>query len=300
MIIKHIDIDPYDAAALLFAVAKSEPVALDCNNWPEVAPYKPGVVLRAFHTGSDLVLRFDVLEKCTAAREVNFGGDVYKDSCVEFFIDPDGEGRRYYNFESSCIGVMHNAYHELPGFKVPATEELYEQVLAYTSVGYEPFDEIVAGEHRHHCCHHHDEEGGEEHHCCHHHDEEGGEEHHCCHHHDEEEGEEHHCCHHDEEGGEEHHCCHHDDEGGEEHHCCCHDQGPADPNNYWHITLVIPITALFMDKYESWSELKNARCNFYKCGDGLSKPHYLSWAPVRTEKPNFHSPQFFGEVEFEK
>ncbi len=300
MIIKHIDIDPYDAAALLFAVAKSEPVALDCSNWSDVAPYKPGVVLRAFHTGSDLVLRFDVLEKCTAAREVNFGGDVYKDSCVEFFLDPDGEGRRYYNFESSCIGVMHNGYHELPGFKVPATEELYEQVLAYTSVGYEPFDEIVAGEHRHHCCHHHDEEGGEEHHCCHHHDEEGGEEHHCCHHHDEEGGEEHHCCHHDEEGGEEHHCCHHDEEGGEEHHCCCHDQGPADPNNYWHITLVIPITALFMDKYESWAELKNARCNFYKCGDGLSKPHYLSWAPVRTEKPNFHTPQFFAEVEFEK
>ena len=260
MIIKHLNIDALDPSALLFAIAKSEPVVLDCSNWPEVAPYKPGVVLRAFHTGSDLVLRFDVLEKCTAAREVNFGGDVYKDSCVEFFIDPDGKGERYYNFESSCIGVMHNGYHELPSLKVPATEELYEQVLAYTSVGYEPFDEIIAGERRHHCCHHHDEEEGEEHHCCHHHEEE---------------------------------------EGGE-HHCCCHNQGPADPNNYWHITLVIPITALFMDKYESWADLKSARCNFYKTGAALSKPHYLSWAPVLTEKPNFHSPQFFQNVEFEK
>ena len=288
MIIKHLNIDALDPSALLFAIAKSEPVVLDCSNWPEVAPYKPGVVLRAFHTGSDLVLRFDVLEKCTAAREVNFGGDVYKDSCVEFFIDPDGKGERYYNFESSCIGVMHNGYHELPSLKVPATEELYEQVLAYTSVGYEPFDEIIAGERRHHCCHHHDEEEGGEHHCCHHHDEEEGGEHHCCHHHDEEEGEEHHCCH------------HHEEEEGGEHHCCCHNQGPADPNNYWHITLVIPITALFMDKYESWADLKSARCNFYKTGAALSKPHYLSWAPVLTEKPNFHSPQFFQNVEFEK
>ena len=286
MIIKRIDIDPYDPSALLFAVAKSEPVVLDCINWPEAAPYKPGVVLRAFHTGSHLVLRYDVLEKCTAAREVHFGGDVYKDSCVEFFIDPDGKGGRYYNFESNSIGVMHLDYHDLPSFKAPATQEVYDQILAYTSVGYDPFDEIVAGEHKHHCCHHHEEE-------------EDGEEHHCCHH-DEEGGQEHHCCHHDEEGGQEHHCCHHEEEEGGEHHCCCHHQGPADPNNYWHITFVIPVTALFCDKFASWDEIVNARCNFYKCGDNLSKPHFLSWAPIHTEKPNFHTPQFFQKVDFEK
>ena len=259
MIIKRIDIDPYDPSALLFAVAKSEPVVLDCVNWPEAAPYKPGVVLRAFHTGANLVLRYDVLEKCTAAREVHFGGDVYKDSCVEFFIDPDGKGERYYNFESNSIGVMHLDYHDLPSIKVPATDAVYEQILAYTSVGYEPFDEIVAGEHKHHCCHHHEDEEGEE-----------------------------------------HHCCHHEEQEGEEHHCCCHHQGPADPNNYWHITFVIPVTALFSDKFKSWDEIGNARCNFYKCGDNLSKPHFLSWAPIHTEKPNFHTPQFFQKVDFEK
>ncbi len=286
MIIKRINIDTDNAAALFFALAKCEPQLLDCSNWPEVAPYKPGAVLRAFHTGSELVLRYDVLEKCTAARETNFGGDVYKDSCVEFFIDPDGKGERYYNFESSCIGVMHFGYHELQGVKFPATKEVYEQIQAYSSVGYEPFDEVVAGERRHHCCCHHDEQEGEEHHCC---------------HHEEEEGEEHHCCHHDEEEGGEHHCCHHHDEQeGEEHHCCGGGRTPADPNNYWHITFIIPISALYKDRFASWDELKGARCNFYKCGDGLSKPHYLSWAPVLTEKPNFHSPQFFGEVEFEK
>ncbi len=285
MIIKRINIDTDDAAALFFALAKCEPHLLDCSNWPEVAPYKPGVVLRAFHTGSELVLRYDVLEKCTAAREVNFGGDVYKDSCVEFFIDPDGKGERYYNFESSCIGVMHFGYHELAGLKVPATKEVYEQILAYSSVGYEPFDEVVAGERRHHCCCHHDDEEGGEHHCCHHDDEEGGE---------------HHCCHHDDEDGGEHHCCHHDDEEGGEHHCCGGGRTPADPNNYWNITFVIPVSALYRDRFTSWDELKGVRCNFYKCGDGLSKPHYLSWAPVSTPKPNFHTPQFFREAEFEK
>lgn len=36
--------------------------------------------------------------------------------------------------------------------------------------------------------------------------------------------------------------------------------------------------------------------NFYKCGDKLSTPHYLSWNPIRIEKPNFHRPDYFGEL----
>lgn len=36
--------------------------------------------------------------------------------------------------------------------------------------------------------------------------------------------------------------------------------------------------------------------NFYKCGDNLSEPHYLSWNPIRIEKPNFHRPDYFGEL----
>jgi len=37
--------------------------------------------------------------------------------------------------------------------------------------------------------------------------------------------------------------------------------------------------------------------NFYKCGDGLSKPHYLSWKPIVAEKPDFHRPEFFSTIE---
>ena len=33
--------------------------------------------------------------------------------------------------------------------------------------------------------------------------------------------------------------------------------------------------------------------NFYKCGDGCEFPHYGSYAPVETEKPDFHRPEFF-------
>jgi hypothetical protein len=40
------------------------------------------------------------------------------------------------------------------------------------------------------------------------------------------------------------------------------------------------------------------RANFYKCGDDLPQPHFLSWAPVYHPYPEFHLPQFFGDVHF--
>lgn len=41
------------------------------------------------------------------------------------------------------------------------------------------------------------------------------------------------------------------------------------------------------------------RANFYKCGDGTSHPHWLTWAPVDGPKPDFHRPESFGILEFE-
>jgi hypothetical protein len=36
--------------------------------------------------------------------------------------------------------------------------------------------------------------------------------------------------------------------------------------------------------------------NFYKCGDKTARMHFLSWNPIKTETPNFHIPEFFGEI----
>lgn len=36
--------------------------------------------------------------------------------------------------------------------------------------------------------------------------------------------------------------------------------------------------------------------NFYKCGDLTKKPHYLAWNPIRSEEPQFHRPQDFGQL----
>lgn len=40
--------------------------------------------------------------------------------------------------------------------------------------------------------------------------------------------------------------------------------------------------------------------NFYKCGDLTEYPHYGSYFPIKTEKPDFHRPEFFGEIIFRK
>jgi len=41
------------------------------------------------------------------------------------------------------------------------------------------------------------------------------------------------------------------------------------------------------------------RANFYKCADACSHPHWLTWAPVDWPEPDFHRPEFFGELVFE-
>ncbi len=38
------------------------------------------------------------------------------------------------------------------------------------------------------------------------------------------------------------------------------------------------------------------RMNFYKCGSECDIPHYGAWREVELDAPNFHSPQFFGDV----
>jgi len=42
------------------------------------------------------------------------------------------------------------------------------------------------------------------------------------------------------------------------------------------------------------------RANFYKCADKTSHPHWLTWSPIDFPRPNFHLPEYFGILEFQK
>ena len=66
----------------------------------------------------------------------------------------------------------------------------------------------------------------------------------------------------------------------------------------WEVALVIPVSAIFRHEITSLDG-KAMRANFYKCGDLLQTPHFLSWNPIDLPQPKFHCPEFFGEVKFE-
>ncbi|MBQ7530908.1 MAG: hypothetical protein IJT12_04310 [Paludibacteraceae bacterium] len=63
----------------------------------------------------------------------------------------------------------------------------------------------------------------------------------------------------------------------------------------WEVELQIPLRLIFRGKEPVFPQ--TLRANFYKCGDKTKKPHFLSWQPIPLPKPDFHCPQFFGEIE---
>jgi hypothetical protein len=69
------------------------------------------------------------------------------------------------------------------------------------------------------------------------------------------------------------------------------------PTIKWELSLIIPVEVFYYHKLDS---LKNKSCliNFYKCGDELPQPHYLSWADMFSDDPNFHLPEFFKNACF--
>ena len=66
----------------------------------------------------------------------------------------------------------------------------------------------------------------------------------------------------------------------------------------WQTAFVVPFEVYWHHDLQSLMEENRCvmRANFYKCGDLLPKPHFLSWSPIDYEKPNFHLPRFFGEI----
>ncbi len=77
-----------------------------------------------------------------------------------------------------------------------------------------------------------------------------------------------------------------------------HSQGGIGVDKHWSLLLDIPFTVF---QENAITALNGMRCtgNFYKCGDGLPIPHYVSWNRIDHPAPNFHLPQFFGELRFE-
>ncbi len=64
----------------------------------------------------------------------------------------------------------------------------------------------------------------------------------------------------------------------------------------WELTVVIPFNLMGIDSKHLPEKMF---ANFYKCADGTDSMHFLSWNPIKTDKPDFHRPEFFGELIFD-
>ena len=66
----------------------------------------------------------------------------------------------------------------------------------------------------------------------------------------------------------------------------------------WEVSLIIPVEIFYPEISDTFNNAE-AKGNFYKCGDLLKTPHFLSWNPIHTEKPDFHRPDHFEQLIFE-
>ncbi|MGZ5423371.1 MAG: carbohydrate-binding family 9-like protein [Candidatus Aminicenantales bacterium] len=175
--------------------------------------YRPTVEARLCWTPRFLYVRFRVEEKRVLVRYTKFQDPVYKDSCVEFFIDAFPElGRGYVNFETNAMGTLLAQF----GPDRSHRASLWPEDLAeYEAAG--PIRGPVEGEYG------------------------------------------------------------------------------ADS---WTLEYRLAL-GLFRKLYgEDIRSGRKATANFYKCGDETEVPHYGAWSPVGTPSPDFHQPEFFGELVF--
>lgn len=74
----------------------------------------------------------------------------------------------------------------------------------------------------------------------------------------------------------------------------------------WELALIIPVSTYYKHQEQLRGKSGNAelsgrifRANFYKCGDKLQTPHFVSWCRIGVPNPDFHRPEFFGTIYFE-
>src|SRR5512138_3131737 len=187
------------------------PLAVDHYLWL-MNGYRPRVEARLGWSERFLYVRFLVGEKRAPVRYSKFQDPVYKDSCVEFFVDMFPAKRLgYLNFEMNAAGTLLAQFGPGRGDR----QSLWPEDLA-------GFGVIAAEELR-----------------------------------------------------------------------------GIDGSPAWSVAYRIPLT-LFRKFYgEDIRPGHRAAANFYKCGDDTPIPHFGAWSPVETPSPDFHRPEFFGELVFE-
>lgn len=121
------------------AWAQAEPLRVERFR-PESSAHHPATAVRLLYDDEALYGIFCVHDRYVRSRFTHFQEPVWRDSCVEFFVQPDGAGP-YFNFEFACGGAFLAHYvtdHRRSGGKVAGFTSLAEsdasQVRVYHSL----------------------------------------------------------------------------------------------------------------------------------------------------------------------
>ncbi|MCM1349230.1 MAG: carbohydrate-binding family 9-like protein [Firmicutes bacterium] len=114
---------------------------IESLNWKDQFPYRPLTTITAAHSGNYIYIDFFV--RCNYLRAMNYenNSSVHQDSCVEFFVCPDGK-LPYYNFEFNCIGTAHAACRTDRHNGTQLTDDQLDSIKRYPSCGTKPFQEL--------------------------------------------------------------------------------------------------------------------------------------------------------------
>jgi hypothetical protein len=118
---------------------KAQPLFVGCFR-PEGSDHRPRTFCKLFYNEQNIFGIFRVEDQYVRCIHPRFQSDVWKDSCVEFFVRPkNGEG--YFNFEFNCGGALLAAYVTDPtragcSLKkyIPLTPDDDQQIQRYASL----------------------------------------------------------------------------------------------------------------------------------------------------------------------
>ncbi len=88
------------------AWSKAEKLSIDVYPWYKGGD-KQGTEGRLLYDDEAVYALFICQDKHIYSEETRPNGNVYKDSCVEFFAIPDLANGGYFNFEANCCGCVH-------------------------------------------------------------------------------------------------------------------------------------------------------------------------------------------------
>lgn len=175
--------------------------------------YRPEVVVKACYSSEYIYLNFLVHEQKVTIRYSNIGDPVFKDSCVEFFVNlfPE-ETEEYFNIEFNAIGTIKMGYGIKRNRKYLNASDLKDLKIVSS------IKNPVIGYHG---------------------------------------------------------------------------------SDNWKLYCAIPINVLENISQKIFKH-ENAIGNFFKCGDETEFKHYGMWSVINNPKPDFHLPEYFGKIIFDR